>query len=88
MSRKLIDLTGLRFGSWTVLQRFPQNYVYGECVVPLWVCRCDCGNTSVVTGPNLRYGKSTGCVKCREQKRVDGVRRSNKYANRGEQIYG
>ena len=27
----------------------------------MWVCKCDCGNTKVINGNNLRQGKSTTC---------------------------
>lgn len=26
-----------------------------------WVCRCECGRTAVVSGDDLRSGRSTGC---------------------------
>jgi len=71
MARPLIDLTGKRFGSWTVLFRHSENcpsYPHG----PMWVCRCDCGGVYIVHGHNLRYGHSTCCHNCRDEKRNDG----------------
>ena len=60
-----IDLTGLRFGMWTVLR-------LGQKQGPnrRWLCRCDCGTEGLVTTKNLRSGASTncGCV------RVESVR--------------
>lgn len=61
---KLIDLTGQRFGRWTVIRRWgTKRYKYnGEtCTVPLWLCKCDCGVEAVVNGSNLRNGKSKSC---------------------------
>lgn len=76
MSRQLIDLTGMRFGSWTVLERHPENYQcdLGTHTVPQWICKCDCGTVSVVLGNNLRSGASTECVRCSTVKRIDGLR--------------
>ena len=54
---KLIDLTGERFGKLTVVNLHHSNGV------AYWLCKCDCGNESVVKGTSLRYGstKSCGC---------------------------
>lgn len=79
MSRQLIDLTGRRFGSWTVLRRYDENYTDdGYHTAPQWLCQCDCGEISVVIGNNLRQGKSTGCRKCREEKRLAGFREAHR----------
>jgi hypothetical protein len=60
---KLIDLTGRRFGRWTVLAIHPERYRYGRGrgISVLWLCRCDCGSESLVHGENLRHGSSTNC---------------------------
>jgi hypothetical protein len=61
---RLIDLTGRRFGRWTVLGRANHNDAANK---PLWLCRCSCdrGVVRLVTGGNLRTGisKSCGCLK-------------------------
>ena len=54
------DLTGKRFGRWTVLEedrRTKAGHFY-------WKCRCDCGNIGIVCGSNLKKGdsKSCGCL--------------------------
>ena len=53
--RVLIDLTGLRVGKWTVVERLGTT--------PYWECVCDCGEKRVIAGRNLRSGvtKSCGC---------------------------
>jgi hypothetical protein len=59
MSR-LIDLAGRKFHRLQVIQRAaPGNF--GQ---PRWLCRCDCGNESIVQGAELRSGgtKSCGCL--------------------------
>ena len=57
------DLTGQRFGRYTVLRR---DKTVGKTVY--WLCKCDCGTIKSVCGSNLRSGaiRSCGCLK-REQ---------------------
>lgn len=52
-----IDITGQRFGRWTVLSR-AKNDVRNQT---MWLCRCDCGTVRVVSGVNLRSGTSNSC---------------------------
>ncbi len=54
---KLIDLTGKRFGRWTVLKRV-DNSKYGQ---PRWLCRCDCGKERAVNAYRLRNGDAQSC---------------------------
>jgi hypothetical protein len=54
------DLTGRRFGQWTVLaftrfeRKFGRNRAY-------WLCRCDCGTEKEVLGNNMTNGSSLSC---------------------------
>lgn len=62
--RKLLDISGMRYGRLTVIER-AEDYVSSQgnkCTQ--WLCRCDCGNTKVVQGGSLRKGetKSCGCL--------------------------
>jgi hypothetical protein len=61
------DLTSQRFGRLVVIKDSEQRQ--GRRV--LWLCQCDCGNTSVVLGKNLLKGntKSCGCL----SKEVRGI---------------
>jgi hypothetical protein len=61
MARALINLTGLTFGEWTVINRHPVNSPRGE---PYWNCICSCGTRRTVLGHNLRAGVSTACRSC------------------------
>lgn len=54
---KKIPLDGMRFGKLVVLSEYPERK--GNAI--MWVCRCDCGNTKIINGNNLRNGKSTTC---------------------------
>lgn len=53
---KLIDLTGQKFGTLTVIERdtTKKDAVY-------WKCKCDCGRERTVLGATLREGKATSC---------------------------
>lgn len=53
---KLIDLTGQRFGSLTVIKRDEsrRGKVY-------WICRCDCGNIKSVESYKLKTGNTSSC---------------------------
>ena len=53
----LIDLTGKRFGHWTVLERDYNTHrknIY-------WMCKCDCGTIRSVPGTSLRSCRSVSC---------------------------
>lgn len=56
MPRKAVDILGMRFGRWTVLERVEN---IGKSAA--WRCRCDCGKESVVSAYKLTSGKSTSC---------------------------
>lgn len=52
-------MLGKRFGRLVVLEIAPKT-----CALRNWLCRCDCGNKSVVNNSNLITGttKSCGCL--------------------------
>lgn len=61
---KIIDLTGQRFGRLTVVKRVedyvsPRGYKKTQ-----WLCKCECGGTTIVGASSLRAGhvKSCGCI--------------------------
>jgi superfamily II DNA or RNA helicase len=58
-NRGLKDESGNRYGRLVVVKREPSGVQGAQ-----WLCRCDCGQTSVVTGKNLRSGGSTSCGGC------------------------
>ena len=57
----LIDITGNQYGRLTVIERADGD----KCGRTQWVCRCECGNTTVVHSNHLRSSatKSCGCLK-------------------------
>ena len=60
---KAIDITGQRFGRLTVLERAGSYKTSSDfpTTLALWCCRCDCGETIVVLGQNLRRGQTRSC---------------------------
>ncbi len=61
ISSRIIDLQGKKFGRLTAIERTAE---YGNVSGVKWVCQCDCGNTTIVSGAKLRSGetKSCGCL--------------------------
>lgn len=59
MGRPMIDLTGQRFGSWTVhaLERATGHRTW-------WSVRCDCGFKTTIRSDSLRTGSSLQCAPC------------------------
>ena len=56
-NQKLIDLSGLRFGLWTITNQ-AGNARRGAAK---WNAICDCGEKGTPVGCDLRSGKSTSC---------------------------
>jgi hypothetical protein len=57
---RLEDLTGLRFGRLTVVER-AEN---AQCQGARWLCLCDCGTERAIYAAKLKTGhtKSCGCL--------------------------
>lgn len=51
------DLTGMRFGRWTVISRAGSTKG-GQAT---WNCVCECGTKRIVSGAYLRYGTTASC---------------------------
>ena len=69
------DLTGKHFGNLEVIS-------YNENTKK-WICKCKCGNSTEVSGSNLRLGntKSCGC-----SRNATGIKRHKKVNVKGEHI--
>ena len=61
-----IDLTGKRFGRLTVISRAEEYIAPNGWHTPQWLCKCDCGKTTIARGQYLRRGTtaSCGCFVC------------------------
>lgn len=58
---KFKDLSGQKFGKLEVISR-ADDYVSPKGYVAVnWLCNCECGNTTIVRGCNLKSGASTSC---------------------------
>jgi hypothetical protein len=65
---KFIDLTGRRFGRFTIINLHHKDKFYTRH----WLCRCDCGCEKIVSENHLKNGhtKSCGCLnteRCKTQ---------------------
>ncbi len=70
------DITGMRFGRLTVMNRTPRpEYHTGKGA--WWECRCDCGNESIVNGNSLHGGKTRSCGCYRRE--VNGKRMKERH---------
>ena len=54
---KPMDLTGIRFGKLTVVEKTKKKYND----INIWKCKCDCGTECNVIETNLLYGYATSC---------------------------
>lgn len=70
----LIDITGQKFGKWTVLYENGRLREPMGRLVPLWHCRCECGTERDLRAGTLRQGLSLscGCYKYERLKMLSG----------------
>jgi hypothetical protein len=54
-----IDLTGQRFGKLVAIE--PVASPTSKSTRCKWLCQCDCGNTTISRGTDLRSGNATSC---------------------------
>ena len=68
---KRIDLTGMQFGEWTVLEW--DGTKRGKTAH--WICKCSCGTQRSVSGVSLRKGlsQSCGCQKAMKARENNGT---------------
>lgn len=61
MGRPLIDLTGKKFGRWTVLARNAAPEYCGAGAHPKWFAVCECGSFGCVFATLLTRGSTLSC---------------------------
>ena len=66
MARVHKDMTGQKFGRWTLIERHESSTPKGI----RYLCECECGNERVVGACELRRGKSKSCGCLREELKV------------------
>ena len=76
---KFMDLTGKRFGRWTVIDKSERKHdrVY-------WNCVCDCGTRKSVSSKNLVNGRSQSCG-CKNHE--DTAKRNFKHGHTSSKLY-
>lgn len=72
---KALELTGKKFGRLFVVRKIGENNRGNY----LWLCRCDCGNETVVVGTNLKSGNTKSC-KCLQK--YTNIKRSTFHGHR------
>ena len=62
--RCVLPYIGKRYGRLTVLEKTEETVRHGSTWSPLWKCRCDCGNITLVRMDSLTSGniQSCGCM--------------------------
>ena len=78
------DLTGQRFGRLTVINRAGSNN-QGRA---MWLCLCDCGNTSRVKGTNLIQGNTNSCGCLEQETRVSNGTKRATHGMSNSRLYG
>ena len=58
------NLTGKKFGKWTVLERVENS----NSKQTRWLCQCDCGEKGIVHADSLKNGRSASCGCLKAQK--------------------
>lgn len=74
MPRKAEDLAGNKYNGLTVIERVPNK---GKSI--MWLCKCECGNKTIVKGSHLKDGHTSSCgCKLIELMTTHGLRKNNK----------
>ena len=73
---KFVDLTNQRFGRLFVMCRGEDKFSPNGTQKTMWVCKCDCGNTLMVTSQNLRTGMTESCG-CLQKERASESNRED-----------
>lgn len=62
--KDLSDMIGKKFGKLTVIKREPNHITPSGQKKAMWLCKCDCGNTTITSSESLKDGhtKSCGCL--------------------------
>jgi len=69
----MIDITNQRFGKLVVVSKHHQD----KRQEWFWECKCDCGNTKIVSGYKLRSGNTKSCGCLQKEVRNAGLHKSH-----------
>lgn len=76
-SISIIDLTGQKFGRWTVISASGEKAKVNRSAK--WLCRCECGNERNINGSSLRSGRSSSCGCFHNEKVKESFTKHGKY---------
>lgn len=82
--RKVHDLTGQRFGRWTVIEIDDTPRKSRQCY---WVCKCDCGRIKSVRADGLVGGTSRSCGCLKRETDVVNLSKNHKHKMSGTRLY-
>lgn len=83
MGKKVVDITGQKFGRLTVLDKL-HNYHKKDTY---WLCVCECGNLKEVTSSHLTTGKTKSCGCLRKENSGNRLRIHGKCNTRLHSIW-
>lgn len=95
--RKLIDLTGKKFGKLTVIKRAEDYVSPNNNRIVMWLCKCDCGNDVIVQGHSLKSNNTQSCG-CLAKENMSKIKKKYNtydlsgeygigYTSKGEEFY-
>lgn len=67
-NRTLVDRTGERYGRLVVIERASDYIAPNGNKHVRWLCKCDCGNETIVDTCQLSQGKTTSCGCARNER--------------------
>ena len=79
------DMIGKRFGLLTVIELSNRRATRGKRTVPLWECRCDCGNITYKATDTLKNPDISMCAGCAKKYATQKMRERSGYRD-GTQI--
>lgn len=84
MASKFQDLTSRTYGRLTVIRRVENA---PGSPFPRWLCKCECGNETIVRGDYLRHGITKSCGCYRKDKSLTSHRIHGQYKTRLYRIW-
>lgn len=75
MNHSFKDETNKRYGKLVAISYEIRNHK------AFWLCKCDCGNTTIVAGDKLRLGKTKSCGCIQKEHREKGFHKSHGMTN-------
>lgn len=82
-----LNLVGKRFGRLLVIKDAGTRHRQKNHSESMWLCKCDCGNSKIITGSNLKTGDSTSCG-CYNKERIKETKTIPEKEHRINRIIG